>query len=185
MMLVQHNTFMNDHLTTPIINKYFKDSDAGKAYMCRRTKTAAIVNCIGDDVFENVKSSMQQGPFSLLLDASNDTGIQKMYPITVRLYNVQFNRIMTHFFDMNLLEGRDSSTAEVMFNSIDSQLSKHEISWDNCVALGVDNTNANIGAHNSIKSRAQAKNDYVIDAGCTCHILHNASQKVGGEFATL
>ena len=49
MMLVQHNTFMNisDHLT-PIINKYYKDSDAGKAYICRRTKTAAIVNCIGD-----------------------------------------------------------------------------------------------------------------------------------------
>ena len=92
MMLVQHNTFMNisDHLT-PIINKHFKDSDAGKAYMYRRTRTAAIVNCIGDDVFENVKSSMQQGPFSLLLDASNDTGIQKMFPITVRLYDVQFN----------------------------------------------------------------------------------------------
>ena len=81
MMLVQHNTFMNisDHLT-PIINKYFKDSDAGKTYMCRRTKTAAIVNYM----FENVKSSMQQGPFSLLLDAGNDTGIQKMFPITVR-----------------------------------------------------------------------------------------------------
>ena len=46
MMLVQHNTFMNDHLTTPVINKYFKDSDAGKAYMCRRTKTAAIVNAL-------------------------------------------------------------------------------------------------------------------------------------------
>ena len=39
---------------------------------------------IGDDVFENVKSSMQQGPFSLLLDASNDTDIQKMFPITVQ-----------------------------------------------------------------------------------------------------
>ena len=51
---------------------------------------------------------------------------------------------------MNLLEGRDSSTAEVMFNSIDSQQSKHEISWNNCVALGVDNTNANIGAPNSL-----------------------------------
>ena len=95
-------------------------------------------------MLEDVKSSMQQGPFSLLLDTSNDTGIQKIFPITVRLYDVQFNRIMTHFFDMNLLKGRDSSTAEVMFNIIDSQLSKHEISWDNCVALGVVNTNANI-----------------------------------------
>ena len=57
--------------------------------------------------------------------------------------------------------------------------------WDNYVALGVDNTNANIGAHNSIKSRAQAKNDCVIVVGCPCHILHNASQKAGGEFANI
>ena len=104
---------ISDHLT-PIINKYFKDSDAGKAYMCRRTKTAAIVNCIGDDVFENVKSSMQQGPFSLLLDVNNDTGIQKMIPITVRLYDVQFNRIMTHFFDMNVFEVRDSKSCSTV-----------------------------------------------------------------------
>ena len=103
---------------------------------------------------------------------------RKCFPSQLgRLYDVQFNRIMTHFFDMNLLKGRDSSTAEVMFNSIDSQLSKHEISWDNCVALGVGNTNANIGAHNSIKSRTQAKNDCVIVVRCPCWFRNSSKGK--------
>ena len=61
---------------------------------------------------------MQLQTFSIMVDASNDTGIEKMYPITVRIYDVNFNRIMTNFFDINMLQGRDPSAAESMFNSI-------------------------------------------------------------------
>ena len=184
MMLIQHNTFFNtsDHLP-PIINRQFSECDAGREYKCRRTKTAAIVNCIGDEFFEHLKSNMQNSPYSLLLDASNDTGIEKMFPITVRIFDVNFSRIMTHFFDMNLLTGRASSTAEVMFDSIDAQLTSNEISWDYCTALGVDNTNVNIGDYNSIKSRARAKNENIVVVGCPCHVLHNALQKSASEFA--
>ena len=54
-------------------------------------------------------------PYSLMLDSSNDNGIQKMFPITVRIFDETFSRIMTKFLDMNLLEGRDASAADVMF----------------------------------------------------------------------
>lgn len=64
---------------------------------------------------------------------------------------------MTKFLDMNLLEGRDASTADVMFESVDSLLTKNDIRWDYCMAIGLDNTNANIGEHNSIKTRAKEK----------------------------
>ena len=61
---------------------------------------------------------------------------------------------MTKFFDMNMFEGTDASTAEHMFSSIENQLRKNELSWDMVTSIGLDNTNANIGDHNSIKSRA-------------------------------
>ena len=54
---------------------------------------------------------MKKFPFSFMIDGSNDTGIAKMYPITVRIYDVNFNRVMTKFFDMNLIEGSTSETA--------------------------------------------------------------------------
>ena len=78
MFIVQHNTFFNlsDHLTK-IVRQEFSDSQAGRGCSCGRTKTAALINCIGDHVFNDLKSSMQLQTFSIMLDASNDTGIEK------------------------------------------------------------------------------------------------------------
>ena len=60
---------------------------------------------------------------------------------------------MSRFFDMNLIEGRDAGTADFMFASIDEKPVEDDLSWDVVCALGLDNTDANIGEHNSIKSR--------------------------------
>ena len=176
--MVQHNSFFNilDHLAL-IIRSEFSDSKVAKKFTSGKTKTAAIVNSIGDYFFEELKSSMEENPFSIMLDGSNDNGLEKMYPITVRIYDVRFNRVMTKFFSMNLLEGTDASTAACMFDSVNNQFEENGISWDHCMAIGLDNTNANIGQRNSIKSRAREKNPEIIIAGCPCHILHNASCK--------
>ena len=108
-------------------------------------------------------------PYSLMVDGSNDAGLSKMFPITVRVFDVNFNRVMTKFFDMDLIDGTDTSTAEAMFQSVGNQLSNHDINWDYCLAIGLDNTNVNIGDHNSIKSRAKEMNGKVVIAGCPCH----------------
>ncbi len=100
---------------------------------------------------------MQNLPYSLMLDSSNDNGLEKMFPVTVRIYDVNFGRVLTKFLDMNLLEGREASTADAMFQSVDELLERNSIDWDFCVAIGLDNTNVNIGDHNSIKSRAKEK----------------------------
>ena len=128
---------------------------------------------------------MKQQPFSLMVDGSNDNGLEKMFPITVRIFDVNFGRVLTKCFDMNLLVGRSSSTAEAMFNSIDEQFEKHDISWLMVSGLRVDNTNANIGSHNSLKTRAHQKNDEIVIAGCPCHILHNAAGNASDAFASV
>ena len=123
MLLVQHNTFFNisDHLC-PLIRNEFKGSAVAESFSCSRTKTAAIVNCLGDHFFENLKTDMQNLPYSLMLDSSNDNGVEKMFSVMVRIYDVNFGRIMTKFLDMNLLEGREASTADVMFESVNNLL---------------------------------------------------------------
>ena len=73
---------------------------------------------------------MSQSLFSIKVDGSNDAGLEKMFPICFRIFDVNFNRIMTKLFDMNMLEGRDASTAEHMFTSIENQLCKNELSCD-------------------------------------------------------
>ena len=123
MMLVQHNSFFNisDHLSSLIRNE-FKGSAVAEHFSCSRTQVAATVNCLGDHFFENLVTDMQNLPYSLMLDSSNDNGLEKMFPVTVRIYDVNFGRVLTKFLDMNLLEGRDASTAEAMFQSVDELL---------------------------------------------------------------
>ena len=50
-------------------------------------------------------------------------------------------------------------------------------------AIGVDNTNENIGTRNSIKTRGLAKNKEIVIAGWTCHILHIVAGKAADAFA--
>ena len=37
-----------------------------------------------------------------MLDGSNDPGLAKMFPVTVRVFDVNFNRVMTKFLNMNV-----------------------------------------------------------------------------------
>ena len=178
MMIVHHNTFFNlsDHLTQ-IVKSEFQGSAAAENFACGRTKTSAIINCLGDEFKAELVDDMKKFPFSFMIDGSNDTGIAKMYPVTVRIYDVNFNRVMTKFLDMNLIEGSTSGTAATIFQHVDSLFQKYEISWNSVTGLGVDNTNVNIGARDSIKSRVLAKQPNVVVAGCPCHTLQNAVAK--------
>ena len=78
-------------------------SPAAENFLCGRTKTAAIVNCLGDRFFEKLKNDMQEMPYSLMLDGSNDTGLSKTFLITVRVFDANFNRVMTNFLTRVLL----------------------------------------------------------------------------------
>ena len=44
-----------------------------------KTKTVAIVSCIGDYIFEELKQEMQENLCSIILDGNNERGPQKMY----------------------------------------------------------------------------------------------------------
>ena len=89
MLVVHHNTFFNlsDHLT-PYINNEFKGSRAAENFSCGRTKTAAIVNCVGDQFQLDLIADLKKLPFSLMLDESNDTDVLKMFSVTVRIFDI-------------------------------------------------------------------------------------------------
>ena len=186
LLIVHHNTFFNlsDHLTR-YISKEFKESNAARNFSCGRTKTAAIINCIGKHMKEELITDMRKSPFSIMLDASNDTGLYKMFPITVRIFDANYDRIMTKFLDMNMLVGRGASTAQFEFDSVDHLLESKGISWNQVTGLGVDNTNSNIGAHNPIKQKALLRYPNIFVSGCPCHILHNAASRASSEFSSI
>ena len=86
---------------------------------------------------------------------------------------------------MNLIEGRSSGTATTMFEHVDTVFNKHAIQWNSVTGLGVDNTNVNIGEHDSIKSRVLERKPTIALVGCPCHMLHNAAGKGAIEFGNI
>ena len=64
-------------------------------------------------------------------------------------------------------------------------MAEHAIPWSNCVGFSVDNTSVNMGAHNSILSRALGKNPLCYFMGCPCHIIHNTAHKGSEAFASV
>ena len=50
-----------------------------------------------------------------------------------------------------------SAKAEGMFQSVNGSLEKHEISWANCIALGVFSTSVNVGKHKLLILEVQSR----------------------------
>uniref|UniRef100_H3BG61 HAT C-terminal dimerisation domain-containing protein n=1 Tax=Latimeria chalumnae TaxID=7897 RepID=H3BG61_LATCH len=147
-----------------------------------KTKTTCIPNGALKPYFlEETMKHLQKEPFFLSTEGSNDTEIQKVNPITVKLFDV--NDIHHQFLDMGITVRRHSATAEVIFQGIDHCFQQYNIPWYNCVSFSLDNTSVNMSKHNSLMSRAKEKKKGIYICGCPCHIIHNTISKASAEFA--
>ena len=101
---------------------------------------------------------MQHGPYTLSVDGSNDTGLNKMNPLSVRIFDISRGKVDTSFLDMCTTCAVAAATAEAIFGKRNEVLESHKIPWSNCVGVGVDNTSVNIGRRNSIMTRVHQVN---------------------------
>ena len=131
---------------------------------------------------EALITQMREDPFTLAINGSNDNGLQKMNPITVRVFDVSRSHVTTKFLDMCLTSGTASATSARIFAAMENVLESRLIPWTNCVGLSVDNTSVNMGKHNSIMTWVTQRNPAVYMMGCPCHILHNTAQKASHSF---
>ncbi len=105
--MVQHNiplAFADD--LSPIIRDVFPDSEIARGYASASTKTTCLVNgCLAPHFKSSLVTAMKTQPFSIAVDGSKDSGLEKMNPMTVRLYDAGDGGIVTRFLDMCLTSG--------------------------------------------------------------------------------
>ena len=83
--------------------KYFLIARLQKpSYASGRTKTSAILNvALGPHCHNYLVDHCKSHPFSLGIDGSNDTGLNKMNPATIRIFDINRSKMVTsHFYDM-------------------------------------------------------------------------------------
>lgn len=106
-LLVQHNIpiAVADHLG-PMMKDIFPDSSIAQGYASARTKTTCIINgSLGPHFKLALVDAMKSGPFSIAVDGSNDNGLEKLNPLTVRLIDSESGKVVTHLLDMCLTTG--------------------------------------------------------------------------------
>ena len=78
--LVQNNIPLafTDHLS-PLLKDIFPDSEIAKGYASASTKTTCLVNgSLAPHFKAALVNAMKVQPFSVAVDGSNDTGLEKM-----------------------------------------------------------------------------------------------------------
>ena len=178
--LLEHNLPIAsaDH-AGPLFRSMFPDSKIASYYGSARTKTTSIINkALAPEFASSVTEMVQKQPFTLSLDGSNDQEEQKLVPLTVRVFDSDLGEVVSRFLDMCLCS---SGTAATYFEKIEEVFSSKSIPWCNCVAFSVDSTSVNVGRHNSIKTRLEAKNPALYTLGCPCHFIHNAAHKAAKQ----
>ena len=122
---------------------------------------------------------MKKDCYSISTDGSNDQGLKKMNPVTVRLFDINQHMVVNQFLEMYL---SSSSDADGIFAAIYKAFANNGILWDKCISLGFDNTSVNIGKHHSLITNAREKTDEIILMGCPCHMAHDTARHATKAF---
>ena len=108
------------------------------------------------------------GPYALGTVGSNDeSGIKKLNPVLIRLFDDNKGKASVQLLDMGAYK---ESTAEALFNNINSILSENRVDWKNCVVAGLDNTAVKARKKKSIMTRVLAKNKNTLISRVHGHI---------------
>ncbi len=80
---------------------------------------------------------MQENLFSLSTDGSNDNGVEKMNPLSVRIFDIKKHCVSTQLLDMCLTSGPDAGKEARIFEKIDKVMISNNIPWLKCIAFSL------------------------------------------------
>ena len=101
-----------------MLPKLFPETKIAQKYSAAASKTTCIINgAIAPHFLRETMNIMKCSPYSLLTDGSKDTGLEKMNPLTVKIFDVNTGRVESQFLDMCTTEGTDSAMAASIFQN--------------------------------------------------------------------
>ena len=109
---------------------------------------------------------MSSGPFSLLIDESNDK-TDKSCIVLTRFLDPQVCEVCTRFLDMPVV---NIGMATNLFQALKELPTKNGLSFDNAVSFMSDTTNVMKGARSGVQKLIKNEIPTLYDVGCICHL---------------
>lgn len=154
------------------------DSDIAKKFACARTKTTAIVKCMGRYVKDELVVKMKNNAFSIATDGSNDHN-SKLYPMVVTINNEATECVTTELLSVPELDS--SSTAVNISKLVLRELSENKIPLQNCIAFMSDNASVMVGKKGGVSTLLKKEQPNMLSLGCGCHLINLAVKKAVSE----
>lgn len=74
-------------------------------------------------------------------------------------------------------------SASGIFAQVSKVFEEDRIPWDNVIGLSLDNASVNMGKHNGLYRKFEAKNDSIYTFGCPCHMINKTADHALKSFA--
>ena len=75
----------------------FPDSEIATNYSVSTKATCILNYAVAPSLKKKLVDNMMVNTFSVSVDGSNDVGLTKMNPLTVRIFDAESNRVVTQF----------------------------------------------------------------------------------------
>lgn len=157
-----------------LIKELCPDSEVAKKFSCKRTKTRALVGCIGNAVTKELSEKMKTNHFSLGTDGSNDHHC-KLYPVVITINDEACGEIRTEL--LSIPELTESSPAVNITKLLVTELEKFNVPLKNCVAFMSDNASVMVGVKGGVSTLLKKEQPNMMSLGCACHLINLAVKK--------
>ena len=146
---------------------------SGKDISLHRTKCSALIKkALSLAVHDELLTDLKDQSYSLIIDESTDTGMEKQPCVVVRDYSQLKKCIVTTFLGIIALE---SGTAEGILNAVVQFLDTNKLQVEKCIGLATDGCNVMCGRNNSVITKFQAVCPRVVHIRCICHSIQLCS----------
>ena len=114
MQLAENNkTLALTNKFNKILLDIFTDSKIAKQYKMNHMKSTCIINeALKSQFLQETLSAMKDNAFSLATDGSNDTSLEKMNALAVRIYGINTRRVVAQFINICCIAGPSGGTSE-------------------------------------------------------------------------
>ena len=151
----------------------FPDSAVAAGFKCCRTKANYTINDgISVDIQEKFIQSLQNVPFSLLIDESNKQYGKKFLCVMIKFYDSNYNDITVRFLDLCVC---NNGTSDEITKHVVDIIRNNNLSFENLIHLMTDNPNVMRGCFNGVVT--QIKNEHANHladiGGCSLHLTAN------------